>query len=83
MDICKEVYRITEESEVTLSANVITCHVIYKKEERRRSILKMKARLVLHSNRDREQLDVRKDSANIQFDIILLMLSLLLLLGCD
>lgn len=45
------------------NANVIRSHVVHKVKEENNGTLKLKARLVLHGNRNKDRFTVRRDSA--------------------
>lgn len=62
--------------EVPPSSNIISSHAIFKIKESEDDDLQMKARFVLHGNRDREKDEIRKDSAAADMKILRIVLSL-------
>lgn len=68
-------YRSVTEDEVPCNANFITSHVVYKLETVEDRTRKLKARIVLHRNRDIEKNSVRKDSSSAQLNVVRPLLS--------
>ena len=76
----RDAYVPVFEKDLPKDAKVISSHIVYKIKSDEAAILKMKARLCPHGNRDSGRNYVRKDSATAQFDMIRLMLSIATLL---
>lgn len=69
--------------ELPKSANIIGSHFVFKIKEDESHQLKMKARLVLHGNRDRDRYSVRRDSASADLSIVRLIILLAIILGFE
>lgn len=76
-------YIETPASTVDKNANVFSSHVVYKVKDGDDGQLKLKGRLVLHGNRDKDRFAVRRDSASADLSIVRLLLSLALILDFD
>jgi len=74
-------YEEVKEYDVPRHANVISSHVIYGIKQDESGTRKLKARLVVHGNRDSEKDFIRKDSSTAQFNVIRLLFSIASLLG--
>lgn len=85
-DAWKGAFEEVDESTIPKNGNIISSHIIYKVKQNEDGTLKLKARLCPHRNRDRAKGTIRSDSANVQFDIFRLLLSLATMLdfrlGC-
>lgn len=62
-------------------ANVIASHVVFKVKDNQDGSLRLKARLVLHGNRDKDRFKVRRDSASAELFIVRVLLSISAILG--
>lgn len=60
---------------------MITSHVVYKVKTDEEGARELKARIVLHGNKDLEKDSVRKDSATAQLCVIRFLLSIVTFLG--
>lgn len=76
----KGAYEVVDDKDVPKNANRIGCHTIYKEKEDDKE-LRLKARNVLHGNRDKDRFGVRRDSASADLSVIRLVISLGVLLG--
>lgn len=74
-------YKEVPDSYVPRGANVISSHTLFKVKSHEEDRLEMKARFVLHGNRDKQKDDIRKDSAAADMIVFRLVLSLALILG--
>lgn len=69
-------YTVVKSSELPRDANIIGSHTVYRVKEDDDGHLKMKARLVLHGNRDKDRFTVRRDSASADLAAVRLLISL-------
>lgn len=76
-----DAYELVEIDELPPDANVIASHVVFKVKDNPDCTLRLKARLVLHGNRDKDRFKVRRDSASAELFIVRLILSLASFLG--
>lgn len=72
----KDAYMEVEPSAIAKDDNVISSHIIHKVNEGDDRMPIMKARLVLHGNRDRDRFSFRRDSAFADLSIVRLLISL-------
>lgn len=72
----KGVYTTVHETCIPHGANVISSHIVFKTKDDEDGNLKLKARLVLHGNRDRDRFSVRRDSASVDLSVVRIVLSL-------
>ena len=72
----QDAYEEINDKDVPRNSNIISSHALFKIKESEDDSLVMKARFVLHGNRDREKNDIRKDSASADMTIFRLVLSL-------
>lgn len=79
--IGKSAYKTVNESSVPRGINLIGSHLIFKVKEGHSRQLKMKARLVLHVNRDCDRFSVRFDSAPTDLSILRIIIALASILG--
>lgn len=68
---------------INKNANVISSHIVCRIKEDLDGMLKLKARLFLHVNSDKDLFTVRRDSASADLAIIRMVLSLALVLNFD
>lgn len=68
-------YTVVKSSELPRDANIIGSHTVYRVKEYDDGHLKMKARLVLHGNRDKDRFTFRKDSASADLAAVRLPIS--------
>lgn len=82
-DNWSDAYEMVDEDTVPRSANKIGCHTVYKVKDAPdgNGELYMKARNVLHGNRDKDRFNVRRDSASADLCVIRLVISIGLILG--
>lgn len=73
-------FEVVSQDSIPSGANIIGCHTVYKVKEDG-DVLRLKARSVLHGNRDRARFAVRRDSASADLSVIRLVLSLGVVLG--
>lgn len=82
----KDAFLEVSERSIPKNANVISSHVVYKVKCEENNLMRMKARLCPHGNRDKEAGKIRSDSSNAQYEIIRILLSaasiMSLKLGC-
>lgn len=62
-------------------ANVIASHVVFKVKEYKDGLLRLKERLVLDGNRDKDRFTVRRDSAAAELMIVHMFLCIASILG--
>lgn len=78
-------YEIVDEQSVPREANKIGCHAVYKIKDATiaggKETLVMKARNVLHGNRDKDRYTVRRDSSSADLAVVRLVISLGVMLG--
>lgn len=72
----KHAYLEISALEVGAQASLIELHVVYKVKDDVRFYLLLKARLVLHGNRDRDRFSVCRDSASADLSVVRLLISL-------
>lgn len=79
-----DAYEEIEQSAVPTDANIIGCHTVYKVKEapspESDGELTMKARNVLHGNRDKDRYSVRRDSSSADLSVVRLTISIGLML---
>lgn len=76
-----DVYEVVDINALPDRANVISSHYVFKIKDEIGKPLRLKARLVLHGNRDVDKDNVRRDSASAELTVVRLVLALATLLG--
>lgn len=77
----QEAYDLVPIDSLPPDANVIASHVVFNVKDNPDGTLRLKARLVLHGNRDKDRFKVRRDSASAELFIVRLLLSIASMLG--
>lgn len=77
----KDAYILLLPASVPTHANVISSPFVFKVKDDDDSKLKMKGRLALHGNGDKDRFSVRRDSLSDDLSIVRMIISLSLLLG--
>lgn len=75
-DNWESAYKKIEWKEIPRDGNIISSHVVYKVKKSETGEQSMKARLVLHGNRDDKKEEIRKDSSAADMMVTRLILSL-------
>lgn len=79
----KDAYLEVNANNLSKDANVIGSHFVFKVKADIDGSLKLKARLVLHGNRDRDRFTVRRDSSSADLSVVRLLLSLSVMLRLE
>lgn len=72
----KDAYIKNPAYNITNNANIISSHFVFRIKEDETNNLKLKARLVLHGNRDKNRFTVRRDSASADLNTVRMIISL-------
>lgn len=74
-------YSEVMESDLPNNANVISSHVVFKVKTQDDESLRMKARIVVHGNRDADKDSVRSDCASADMMLVRMVISLTTIMG--